>query len=84
MSTDRSDRIVQIIGLGDEAGDGHLRVTEGEGFRVLLGSEQSHDAMSELCARISAQLKAEGRTLEDLSEEEFIDLLARIDGSSET
>ncbi len=84
MSTDRADRIVQIIGLGNEAGDGHMRVTEGEGFRVLLGSEHSHDAMSEICARIAAQLKSEGRALEDLTEEEFIELLARIDGSPET
>lgn len=84
MSSDPSDRILHIIGLGNETGDGHVRVTQGEGFRVLLGSEHSHDAMSEICARIAAQLKAEGRVLEDLTEEEFIELLARIDRPPET
>lgn len=84
MSTDRSDRILHIIGLGNEAGDGHVRVTEGEGFRVLLGSEHTHDAMSEMCARIAAQLKSEGRELEELTEAEFVELLARIDRPPET
>ena len=71
-------RVVRILGLGLDNGDGHIRITNGKNFNILLGSEQSHERMQETCIKVNEKLDARGKRLEDLSPDEFVDLISDI------
>lgn len=78
MKSKSTDRITRIVGLAPEDEDGHVRMTEGDCFRIWLGSESTHADMSAWCERITAALKREGRELDDLTEDEFLALVSRL------
>ena len=71
-------RVVGILGLGLDNDDGHIRITNGKNFNILLGSEQSHEHMQETCIKVNEKLDARGKRLEDLSPDEFVDLISDI------
>ena len=71
-------RVVRVLGLGLDNDDGHIRITNGKNFNILLGSEQSHERMQETCIKMNEKLEASGRQLEDLSPDEFVDLISDI------
>ena len=75
MSSGGKKRIVRLVGVGFDAEDGHIRLTRGERFDVLMGSEESHDYLCALIGRIEEYLREKGISLEDLSPEEFSLLL---------
>ncbi len=76
---DNFQRIVRILGLGLDNKDRHIRITQGKNFDVLLGSEATHEQLQETCIRINEKLDKKGKRLEELSEKEFIDLVADAD-----
>ena len=78
MNKKRSHRIVRILGLGLDNEDGHIRITKGKNFDILLGSESSHEHMQETCIKVNEKLDAQGRKLEDLSTDEFYSLISDI------
>ena len=75
------ERIVRILGLGLDNEDRHVRITRGKNFDIYFGSEPTHEQMQEACIKINEKLDRRGRRLEDLSREEFIDLVSDADGS---
>lgn len=77
MKDNQRDRIVRILGLGLDNEDRHVRITQGKNFTVFLGSENTHERMQETCIRINEQLDRRGKRLEELSREEFIDLVSK-------
>jgi hypothetical protein len=79
MKDESKERIVRIVGLGLDNEDGHVRITQGKNFSVLLGSETTHERMQETCIKINERLDRRGEQLQDLSREEFIDLVSDID-----
>jgi len=74
-------RIVGILGLGLDNEDRHVRVTKGKNFQIYFGSESTHERMQETCLKINEKLDRRGRCLEDLSREEFMDLVSDVGGS---
>ncbi|MBU0678384.1 MAG: hypothetical protein KJ626_09720 [Verrucomicrobia bacterium] len=73
--TGKADRIAGILGLGSDGQDGHIRITRGANFSVLLGSEATHQEMQDACMKIEARLRRDGRTITDLTKAEFVQLL---------
>ncbi len=71
-----------ILGVGFDGEDGHVRVTRGENFRLVGGSEETHGVMQEKAVRLNEKLQDRGMRLEDVSREEFRDI-ARELGLSE-
>ena len=65
----------QILGLGLDNKDGHTRVTKGENFYLMGGSEETHDKMTETAVKVNEKLDAKGKALEEVTKEEFTDLL---------
>ena len=63
-----------LLGLGLDNDDGHVRVTRGENFHLVGGSEQTHESMQEKCIKFNEKLDARGKRLEDLDGQEFVDL----------
>jgi hypothetical protein len=59
-----------MLGVGLDS-DGHKRVTRGDNFVLLGGSEETHETMTEKAIKINEKLAAKGKKLETVSGEEF-------------
>jgi hypothetical protein len=64
-----------IMGVGLDNQDGHSRVTKGDNFVLLGGSEETHERMTETVIKVNEKLSARGKVLEEISKKEFIDIL---------
>ena len=64
-----------LLGMGLDNSDGHKRVTEGENFCLVGGSEETHERMTETAIKFNEKLARKGKRLSDLSPEEFRDLM---------
>ena len=63
-----------LLGFGLDGQDGHRRITQGDDFLLLGGSESTHDRMQGMVIRMNERLKRSGRRFADLSAREFEDL----------
>lgn len=66
-----------LLGVGLDS-DGHKRVTTGPNFALVGGSEHTHEVMTEKAVKISEKLKERGKTLEQVSGDEFDDIAASV------
>ncbi|MDF7798752.1 hypothetical protein P4C99_04720 [Pontiellaceae bacterium B1224] len=71
-------RIIRLLGVGFDSEDGHVRITKGDRYDVLMGSDESHEYIQKLIARIEEEMKARGVTLDDFSPEEFSDFVQSV------
>ena len=62
-----------MLGVGLDT-DGHKRITTGENFALVGGTEETHEAMTEKAIKINEKLAARGKNLEDISHAEFDDI----------
>ena len=70
---------MRIVGIGlDKDDDGCERLTVGDQFRLFEGSEASHREMQVLVLKIDRLLRARGRSLADVGEVEFRQLLKQV------
>lgn len=63
-----------LLGLGLDCKDGHLRITKGKNFRLYGGSEQTHQLMQERAIKFNERLDKKGKTLDEISNREFMDI----------
>jgi hypothetical protein len=66
-----------LLGVGLDS-DGHKRLTTGENFALVGGTEETHGTMTEKAIRINERLKARGKRLETVSREEFDDIAQEV------
>jgi len=64
-----------LLGLGLDNEDGHVRITRGDNFQLVGGSEETHEKMTETVIRFNEKLKHRGKRLEEVDPEEFRDLM---------
>ena len=62
-----------MLGVGLDS-DGHKRVTTGPNFALVGGSKDTHEQMTEKAIRINEKLERKGKTLENVSRDEFDDI----------
>ncbi len=62
-----------MLGVGLDS-DGHKRVTTGPNFALVGGKEETHEQMTEKVIKINEKLAANGKRLEEVSNEEFDDI----------
>lgn len=67
-----------LLGLGFDSKDGHLRITKGDNFHLLGGSEETHEMMQEKAIKFNEQLDKRRKSLEDINEKEFLDISRKI------
>lgn len=67
-----------LLGVGLDNDDGHTRVTKGENFALFGGSEKTHCQMQEKAIKMNEHLKRRGKTLENVSRQEFLDIADKI------
>jgi hypothetical protein len=66
-------RKATMLGLGLDS-DGHKRITKGDNFTLVGGTQDTHEQMTEKAIKINEKLKARGKRLEEVSREEFTDI----------
>jgi hypothetical protein len=64
-----------LLGLGFDNSDGHVRVTKGDNYHLLGGSEETHEKMTETAIKFNEKLDARGKRIEEISKDEFTDIL---------
>lgn len=64
-----------LMGLGLDNKDGHTRVTKGDNFVMMGGSEETHERMTETAIKVNEKLSAKGKGLEEVSPKELIDII---------
>jgi len=67
----------RLLGLGLDATDQQKRITRGEGFSLVGGSEETHERMTETVIKTSEDLSRKGRTITDARPEELAELLRK-------
>ena len=70
-------KIAGLLGLGLDHADGHKRITTGERFAILGGSEETHGRMTETVVKTFEELKTRGKQLEQVEPTELADILHR-------
>lgn len=78
MRTEKRRKIIRLLGVGFDAEDGHVRITQGEGHDVLMGSEQSHEYLQKLIQKIEDALQDRGMTLDDINPDEFSEFVGSL------
>ena len=72
-STGQKKRRAILLGVGLDS-DGHKRVTTGPDFALVGGSKETHEIMTEKAVKITEKLAAKGKTISEVSREEFDDV----------
>ena len=62
-----------MLGVGLDH-DGHKRVTTGPNFALVGGSQDTHEHMTERAIKINEKLSQKGKSLENVTHEEFDDI----------
>ena len=67
-----------LLGLGLDNHDGHTRLTRGENFHLLGGSQETHERMQEHAIKINEKLKQRDRTLDSATHEEISEIVREV------
>ena len=67
--------LVGLIGLGFDNEDGHKRITKGDEFLLVGGSEETHERLQDVAIHVTEALKTKGKRLQDAGVEEMVDLI---------
>lgn len=66
-----------LLGIGLDNQDGHKRVTTGEQFAIVGGSEETHGRMTETVVKTFEELKQRGKQLQHVEPSELAEILHR-------
>jgi hypothetical protein len=70
-------RRAMLLGVGLDT-DGHKRLTRGPNFALVGGTQETHEVMTEKAIKINEKLVSKGKSLEQVSREEFDDIAAEV------
>lgn len=73
----KAKRKAIMLGVGLDT-DGHKRLTGGPNFALVGGSAETHEVMTEKVMKINEKLASKGKTLEQVSKDEFDDIAAEV------
>lgn len=77
MPNGKKKRKTMMLGVGLDS-DGHKRITTGDNFTLVGGTEETHEVMTEKVIKINEQLKSRGKQLETISGKEFDDIAEEV------
>jgi len=70
-----------LVGLGFDAKDGELRLTKGPNFRLIGGSQPTHERMQATCLRFNEVLRRRGKVLDEVGLDEAREIIREIEES---
>jgi hypothetical protein len=71
----RQPKIESLIGLGLDNDDGHKRVTTGEKFVLVGGSDETHGRMTETMIKTFEELKRRHKHLAECEPQEIAEII---------
>ena len=74
----KAKKKAMLLGLGLDNKDGHTRITTGDNFKLVGGSEETHGSMQEKAIKMNEQLKSRGETLDTIDHEEFYEIADKV------
>lgn len=66
-----------LLGIGLDNTDGHKRITTGEQFAIVGGSEETHGRMTETVIKTFEELKTRGKPLHKVEPKELAEIVLR-------
>lgn len=66
MRANRQPKSAAILGLAFDNDDGHTRLTRGQNFVLVGGSQDTHAVMQETAIKVNERLDQSGRRLEEV------------------
>jgi hypothetical protein len=73
----RQPRIGGILGVGLDNEDGHKRITQGEKFVLVGGSQETHERMTETMVKTFEELKRRDKQLESVDPRELGEIISK-------
>ncbi len=67
--------VAGLLGVGLDHHDGHKRITQGEKFAIVGGSEETHERMTETVVKTFEELKHRGKPLEQIDPRELGEII---------
>ena len=80
MQNQNPNREAMLLGMGFDHADGQKRITKGDNFCLVGGSEETHERMTETTIKFNEKLARKGKHLAELSREEFRDIMHEVSG----
>jgi len=77
MANAKTKRKARILGIGLDS-DGHKRLTSGENFTLVGGTEETHENMTERVIKLNEKLKSRGKHLDTVTNQEFEDIAQEV------
>jgi len=75
--------ILGLLGIGLDNEDGHTRITKGEDFFLVGGSQETHEKMQEFTIRLTEQLHKRGKRIKNVPIRELRDIADELRGQLE-
>lgn len=75
--TKRKPDHAHLLGLGLDNKDGHKRITKGEQFTLVGGSQETHERMTETVVKTFEDLKQRGKDLREVESKELGDIIRK-------
>lgn len=71
----RAGRSAALLGVGLDNEDGHKRITTGEQFAIVGGSEETHSKLTETAVKTFEELKQRGKHLHQVEPAELAEII---------
>jgi hypothetical protein len=71
----RKAPLAALLGVGFDHDDGHKRITTGEQFAIVGGSEETHGRMTETVVKTFEELKTRQKQLHQVEPHELAEIL---------
>jgi hypothetical protein len=68
-----------LLCLGLDGKDGHTRITSGDAFLLVGGSEETHEQMQDFTIKLTKALEDRGTRLQDATPRDIRDVASEID-----
>jgi hypothetical protein len=66
-----------LIGVGLDNDDGHKRITTGDQFALIGGSQETHERMTETAVKTFEELKRRDKRLESIDPRELAEIVQK-------
>ena len=60
-----------LLGVGLDNSDGHVRLTKGDDFQLVGGSEQTHQKMQDKVMELTEDMAKRGKAIKDIGPDDF-------------
>ncbi len=77
MNKKKQKTLPPLVGVGLDHKDGHKRITTGEKFLLVGGSDETHGRMTETVVKTFEELKHRGKQIEQVEPAELAEIIHR-------